>query len=465
MSEWPVVTLSEVLHHRKGSITIDNETQYSLCRVQLHRRGVLERGKQYGHEIKTKKQQLCKAGDLIVAEMDAKFGGYGFVPESLDGAIVSSHYYLYELDQEKLDCGYMETLIAAQEIQKQIEAKGSTNYSSIRAWEFLEYKIPLPPLEKQKRIASQFHKFEKFSISHGREAAVQSTYLTQLRQAILQEAIEGKLTAEWRASTTLGQRHMARDENNDAAVLLAKIKAEKAALIAKGKIKKEKPLPPIEPGEVPFALPEGWVWCRPSEIKSAEEYSLGIGPFGSDLVVSDYRDKGVPLIFVRNITRNNFDLNLRYVTAQKALKLKAHIVRPGDVLITKMGDPPGDCAIYPENQTEGIITADCIRFRTNKSFISNKYVIYAIGSESIKAQMLDITRGMGQKKISLERFKNVLFPLPPLAEQQAIVERVDKLLAMVDQLEQQVGERKVQAEALMQAVLREAFSQDAGGLP
>ena len=95
---WDVVKLGEVIKHRKGFITIDDEKDYKLCRVQLHRRGVLIREIIKGSQIKTKKQQICKAGDFLVAEMDAKVGGYGFIPSELEGAIVSSHYYLFELN-------------------------------------------------------------------------------------------------------------------------------------------------------------------------------------------------------------------------------------------------------------------------------------------------------------------------------------------------------------------------------
>jgi type I restriction enzyme S subunit len=165
VSEWQKVKLNDVLKHRKGSIKIDDNTEYKLCRVQVRRRGVLLRGKQFGHEIKTKKQQVCQSGDLIVAEMDAKFGGYGFIPDELNGAIVSSHYYLYELDKDKISQDYFQTLISTDYIQNQIEAKGSTNYSSIRAKEFLEYEIPLASKELQAEISKRFLTFSSFNVN------------------------------------------------------------------------------------------------------------------------------------------------------------------------------------------------------------------------------------------------------------------------------------------------------------
>lgn len=457
MSEWPVVSLTEVLRHRKGSITIDNQAQYSLCRVQLHRRGVVERGKQFGHEIKTKKQQLCKAGDLIVAEMDAKFGGYGFIPESLDGAIVSSHYYLYELDQEKLDRGYMETLIAAQEIQKQIEAKGSTNYSSIRAWEFLEYKIPLPPLEKQKRIAAQFHKFERFSSLHGREAAVQSSYLTQLRQAILQEAIEGKLTAEWRransaSSAASASGNLVRDENNDAAILLEKIKKEKKVLAESAKpAKKEKELPPIEPGEVPFALPEGWVWTRLGEIGF---FGRGKSKHRPRNDPSLFKGGNIPFVQTGEVAQSKYNRNI--IEEAKRFYNKNGLAQ------SKLWPKGTLCITIAANIAEtGFLSMEAcfpdsvVGFTSLTGEDTAWYVKHFL--TATQSQIIKFAPATAQKNINLEIIGDLLFPLPPLAEQHAIVERVYKLLAMVDQLEQQVAERKVQAEELMQAVLREAF--------
>jgi type I restriction enzyme S subunit len=156
MSAWPTVPLGEVIRHRKGAITIDDATTYKLCRVQLHRRGVLLREHRSGAAISTKKQQVCRAGDFLVAEMDAKVGGYGFVPPDLDGAIVSSHYFLFEVDAARLWPGYLEVISQAEILQRQIVAKGSTNYAAIRPASVLGWEIPLPALDVQKRIAANF---------------------------------------------------------------------------------------------------------------------------------------------------------------------------------------------------------------------------------------------------------------------------------------------------------------------
>src|SRR5438067_8591625 len=103
MGKYPLVQLGQVIQHRKEFITIDDTAVYKRCRVQLHGKGIILRDSVTGSEIKTKEQQVCYAGEFLVAEIDAKVGGFGVVPEELDGAIVSSHYFLFTIDETQLD--------------------------------------------------------------------------------------------------------------------------------------------------------------------------------------------------------------------------------------------------------------------------------------------------------------------------------------------------------------------------
>lgn len=152
MSKWPMVQLGEVISHRKEFIQIDDFERYKRCRVQLHARGIVLRDSVDGAEIKTKKQQVCGSGELLVAEIDAKHGGYGIVPDDLEGAIVSSHYFLFEIDQALLDRRFLGYYIQTPVFFDQVSAQGSTNYAAIRPGHVLEYQIPLPPLSEQQMI-------------------------------------------------------------------------------------------------------------------------------------------------------------------------------------------------------------------------------------------------------------------------------------------------------------------------
>lgn len=152
---WSVVTLGSVIKHRKSFIEIDDFRKYKLCRVQTKAQGVVLREEKDGSEIKTKQQQVCRAGELIFAEMDARFGGYGIIPPELDGSIVSSHYFLYEINTEEIDRQFLSYCLSQPWFLSQVEAKGSTNYAAIRPHQVLNYEIPLPPISDQKRLVAK----------------------------------------------------------------------------------------------------------------------------------------------------------------------------------------------------------------------------------------------------------------------------------------------------------------------
>ena len=155
MSSWPEVSLGEVLMHRKEFVNIDDLVTYKRPRVKLHAQGIVLRDEVEGSLIKTKKQQVCRSGEFLVAEIDAKVGGFGIVPEELDGAIVSSHYFLFDSDDQKLDRRFLDWYAKTPAFQEQVAAQGSTNYAAIRPDHVLAYKIPLPPLPEQRRIVAR----------------------------------------------------------------------------------------------------------------------------------------------------------------------------------------------------------------------------------------------------------------------------------------------------------------------
>ena len=152
---WKAVALGEVLSHRKEFITIDDSQEYKRCKVQVNVRGIVLRDAVKGLNIKTKKQQVCQAGEFLVAEIDAKMGGFGIVPPELKNAVVSSHYFLFGIDATVIDKRFFEFFIKTPAFCDQVSAQGSTNYSAIRPSQVLSYQIFLPPLTEQRRIVAR----------------------------------------------------------------------------------------------------------------------------------------------------------------------------------------------------------------------------------------------------------------------------------------------------------------------
>jgi len=202
-THWPRARLGEVVSHRKEFVTIDDLQNYKRPRVQLHARGIVLRDEVPGALIKTKKQQVSRAGEFLVAEIDAKVGGFGIVPPELDGAIVSSHYYLFSANDEKLDRRFLDWFIKTPAFREQVKAQGSTNYAAIRPADVLNYEIPLPPLPEQRRIVARIEALAA-QIHEARSLRHQAAVVAQTLAARSTESVFAKVS-ERMGSERLGE--------------------------------------------------------------------------------------------------------------------------------------------------------------------------------------------------------------------------------------------------------------------
>lgn len=156
--QMPLSQFGEFLTHRGEFVRIEDTQRYRRARVQLHWRGVVVRDEIEGARIKTKEQQVAHAGELLVAEIDAKVGGIGIVPSELDGAIVSSHYFLFEIDEAKCTRLWLDWFVRSGALADQITARGSTNYAAIRPHHVNGFELPLPHPDEQRRIVSRIER-------------------------------------------------------------------------------------------------------------------------------------------------------------------------------------------------------------------------------------------------------------------------------------------------------------------
>jgi type I restriction enzyme S subunit len=318
--------------------------------------------------------------------------------------------------------------------------KGTT-HTTIYFPEIRALHICLPPLAEQKRIVAKLDALNAKSARARTELARIEALVSRYKQAVLSKAFSGELTEEWRST--------ANHAKIDAALELVRKARKQSAKLARRK--------PV--GVLPKAsLPQTWCWISPDELASNDPYSIGIGPFGSNLVKSDYRDSGTRLIFVRDIRRENFEIESAvFIDEVKAKELYQHSVAGGDLLITKMGDPPGDTAIFPVHRQVAVITADCIKLRPHSSLTFSKFLYWAIRSSIVAQQILDETKGVAQQKLSLDRFRQIAIPTPPLAEQHEIVHRIESAFARIDRLAAQAKRALELLGKLDEAILAKAF--------
>lgn len=245
-----------------------------------------------------------------------------------------------------------------------------------------------------------------------------------LRETILQLAVQGKLTAKWRGKSP---------SLSPASELLEQIKAEKAQLIKEKKIKAEKPLPKIEADEIPFELPEGWVWCRLGEVTDIQR---GSSP----------RPKGDPLYFsvtrtdfhwisIKDISKNSVNnvlLNTEEFLTFEGTKYSRYINK-NEILVAVSGSTTGKSCISGINGFiyDGLAVLKQIDEGINHFFL-------ALYMNQMYNQMNNSKFGAAFPNINTNLLNEMIMAFPPKNEQKIIVEKVNALMGLCDELEREV---------------------------
>jgi type I restriction enzyme S subunit len=359
-------------------------------------------------------------------------------------------------------------------IWRVVKQRTTTGLRNLDSKGYLSLKVPLPnSKEEQNKIVDiinslvnhEFHENDILDISKIELASKiserfnellnefesQKQLLSQLKQSILQEAIQGKLTADWREQNP---------NTEPASELLKRIKAEKDQLIKDKKIKKEKPLPPITKEEIPFELPDGWIWCRLGDINNI---FLGGAAFSSSRFIPNSNIQVIRISNVKNDQLNTLKSPV-YIDDKNANENLRNELFPRDILITMTGtrEKRDYCFTVELNnnhfKNERLFLnqrVGCFRISPN---IDSTFASLALKSQSLLQPVFESSTGSAnQANISKNALLNIVFPLPPLEEQKAIVEKVENLMQKCTALEQEIKTSEANAQMLMQAVLKEAF--------
>jgi len=267
----------------------------------------------------------------------------------------------------------------------------------------------------------------------------QQTYLQLLRQTILQEAVQGKLTKQ-------------NPTDEPASSLLKCIKAEKEKLIKAGKLKKEKKLPPVTEDETPFKLPKGWEWCMLGEI--CTKIGSGSTPRGGKEV---YTKEGIKFIRSQNVYNEGlvFD-SVAYVDEATHKKMEGTKVIADDILLNITGGSIGRCALVPLDFDEANVSQHVTIVRT-VSLIIKEFIHQLMISPYFQDYIMATQTGGNREGLAKKNMELMLIPLPPFAEQQRIVAQVQGLQKQLSELEAQVAQSRQYAQQLLQGVLRKVF--------
>ena len=274
--------------------------------------------------------------------------------------------------------------------------------------------LPLAPLEEQHRIVAKIEELlpyvDRYATAYEKLEQFNAKFPEDMKKSILQYAIQGKLVEQ-------------RPEEGTGEELYRQIQTEKQRLIKEGKIKKEKPLAEIAEEEIPFDVPESWKWVRLSDVIDVRD-----GTHDSP----KYVPVGIPLVTSKNLVNGVIDYsNVKCITQEDADKINARSMVDDDDILFAMIGSIGNPVLVKKDR-EFCIKNMALFKQFSNTDISMRYVYWFLFYAQYKLKK-EASGGV-QSFISLSRFREYLMPLPPVAEQNRIVAKLEETLPLCERL-------------------------------
>lgn len=386
---------------------------------------------------------LVKKGDLLISGINVEKGAIA-VYEGQEDITATIHYSSYEFDRDKIDIDFLKLFLKSPEflnaIKKQVPGGIKTE---IKPRHLLPLEIIIPELNAQKEVVKEHSAFHSKQNSISTELDHQLALVKELRQACLREAMQGKLVSQDSA-------------DEPAEILLEKIKVEKEKLIAEKKIKNQKPLPEIKPEEIPFKIPNNWNWCRLGDFVLFSEAGSSFKCVDRGVASNEW---GV--IKTSSVTSGFFvEEENKFYSVTKPQDISKQ-VNLGDFVFCRASGSrglAGKSCIVGQVLKNLLLSDKTIRFHFSK-LIEPKLIWFYNNSIFGEAyyNSLNIGKSTTMNNVTRPQIYSLLFPLPPLAEQKRIVEKLEKLMKFCDELELNIKQGIAHADGLLQVALKEAL--------
>jgi type I restriction enzyme, S subunit len=338
------------------------------------------------------------------------------------------------------------------------EAKASgTTFLEISKSKFESLPLPLAPIEEQRRIVAKIE--ELFTQLDAAETALQSARvnLERYRRSVLQAAVTGELTIEWREIHETDVEPVS--ETLKYVLSKRRVKFENH-LNAKGNksgLTFDDAMDILQIYQL-YDLPEKWIWTTVRILAADEPNSITDGPFGSNLKTEHYTESGPRVIRLQNIGDGFFINNFAHISEEHFTSLKKHQVLSGDLVIAGLGESLPRACIIPNFVGDAIVKTDCIRFKPDPLLSNNIYLNAVLNSQLIKDVVKTIVHGIGRPRLNQQEIKAIPIPLPPVDEQYAIAEELQKTYSLSDNIEKKIDQSLTRIELTRKTILQQAYS-------
>lgn len=275
--------------------------------------------------------------------------------------------------------------------------------------------VPIPPLEEQKRIVAKIEELmpyvEKYDKAYLEVDELNKKFPVDMQKSILQYAIQGKLVEHC-------------EEEGTAEELYQQIQEEKEKLVKEGKIKKQKKLPEITEDEIPFDIPENWKWVRLADVSENIHYGY---------TASANEVGNCKLLRITDIQNNSVEWESVPFCDVKDKDYVTYGLNNRDIMIARTGGTIGKTYIVESLNDRAVFASYLIRVVPVNN-INEKYLKKFMESPLYWHQLKEGSMGTGQPNVNGTTLSKLVLPLPPLAEQERIVEEIEQLLPYTKQL-------------------------------
>jgi type I restriction enzyme S subunit len=393
MSRWPHGRLEDVLKPFSEYVEAPEPRPYPKLSVRLYGKGVVLDTATDGALLKMKRHQLAKAGQVIVSEIWGKKGAVGLVPPDGAGALCTSHFFLFDVQRDRVDPKFLDLIFKANYLENQLnaEARGTTGYAAVRPKHFLACEIPLPVLAEQRRMVARIEEMA----GQIKEACALRQQATEATKATAASYL-GRLFAT--LATTRSVHRL----------------GELTSDIVDG------------PHQTPQYLPEGSVGIPFVTVKNMVTGTLDFS-------------------------------NLKYISEQDhRVFTKRCRAEYGDVLYSKDGATRGrPCLVATNREFSYFVSVALIKPLRDR--LDGRYLVHLLNSNWIRDRMIGKSRGDMIPHIVLREISAFPVPLPPLEEQGRIVAELNVFQERMDALRRLQEDTAAELDALLSAVLDRAF--------
>ena len=381
-------------------------------------------------------EQYVRKGDVLIStansyELVGKVARVITIPKKASlGAFIS----LLRTESGISD-RYFYYLMSSEYIQRAIRAKASTttNLSNVSGAKLKDLLLPIAPESEQVRIVEKLEELLSDLDAGVAELKAAQRKLAQYRQSLLKAAVEGTLTADWRAAhgtpqetgADLLQRILTERRARWEQKQLARF-AEQGKTPPKGwQAKYPEPVAPDLTDLPP--LPEGWTWATVDQC-ALDEDGITDGPFGSNLKTEHYTESGPRVVRLQNIGDGRFQDARAHISVERFERLKKHSVAEGDVIVAMLGETLPRACVAPAGIAPAIVKADCARIRLNPLLIPPEFSVAALNAEPTRKRVNGLVKGIGRPRVNLGNIRSILLPVPPVDEQSQILSALSESL-------------------------------------